>query len=65
MQGVHALLVFPLRFKTIALSLIFTPRTAYAVPFALSAGRFCVVADALLPQSKIKDFRPGTPLTLL
>ena len=51
MQGVHALLVFPLRFKTIALSLIFTPRTAYAVPFALGAGRFITfyaVADGVM-----------------
>ena len=59
MQGVHALLVFPRRFKTIALSLIFTPRTAYAVSFALSAGRFCVVATRFCPSRKSKILARG------
>ena len=39
---------------------ISSSRTAYAVPFALSAGRFCVVATRFSPAEN-QRFSPGDP----
>ena len=38
---------------------ISSSRTAYAVSFALSAGRFCVVATRFCPSRKLKIFARG------